>query len=203
MAIFADDDDRLAYIRRLRFHSRLEGVAIVGFCLMPNHVHLIARPEYDDSLARCLRRAHSEYAQSFNERTGRVGHLFQNRFYSCVLEKRHALNALRYVDLNPVRASLVKTAKDWRWSSASAHIGKRPDEFGLLSTEWLLWRDCPDWEELLRVADDPEEDALIRQHTRSSRPFGSFAFVKDLEQRTRRRIGLLPPGRLRGYATSA
>jgi hypothetical protein len=77
------------------------GLGILGYCLMPNHVHLIAAPERSDSLARALGRAHNFYSRWFNAVRRRSGHLWQNRFCSAPLGRDHLLTALRYVDLNP------------------------------------------------------------------------------------------------------
>ena len=88
---------------------------------MPQHVHLIAVPKRQDSLAMLLRRVHGRYAQYFNARAGRSGHLWQNRFFACMLDEEHLWTALSYVDRNPVRAGMVRWAADYRWSSAAAH----------------------------------------------------------------------------------
>jgi putative transposase len=179
-AVFLSDEDRLEYLSRLRNHVESSGVAVFGFCLLTNHVHLVLRPERKDGLARLLRRAHSEYAQGFNRRRGRSGHLWQGRFYSCPLERGHAWIALRYVDLNPVRARIVEGAEQWRWSSARAHTGKEIDEFGLLCGEWLEWRDWPDWRDYLK-APNPDEERRLRENTKQSRPLGSREFVRHWE----------------------
>src|SRR5581483_10522908 len=120
-AVFACDDDRQLYLHLLTHHAIRSGMRILGYCLMTNHVHLIAVPEHEHSLSRALRHAHAEYAQAFNRAGSRSGHLWQNRFFSCPLEGQHVEIALRYVDLNPVRAGLVAVPWDWRWSSARVH----------------------------------------------------------------------------------
>jgi putative transposase len=88
---------------------------------MTNHVHLIAVPEREGSLARTLGCTHSEYALALNHAHGRSGHVWQNRFFSCPLGESHLLSALRYVELNPVRAGLASEPSGWPWSSARAH----------------------------------------------------------------------------------
>jgi len=102
---------------------------------MTNHVHLIFLPEEVDSVATVLRRVHGRYAQYFNVRTGRTGHLWQNRYFACVLGPGHVEQALRYVDNNPVRARMVETATEYPWSSASAHASGA-DARGLLDSDW-------------------------------------------------------------------
>jgi putative transposase len=94
---------------------------------MTNHVHLVAVPEREDSFARALRHAHSEYALARNRADGRSGHLWQNRFFSCPLDSSHLMAALRYTDLNPVRAALCLQAWDWRGRAlAPTPLSRRP-----------------------------------------------------------------------------
>ena len=87
--VFLLDDDRRFYLETLRERSPRHGVTLLGYCLMANQVHLVAIPERPDSLARALGQSHSRYAQGFNRRYGRTGHLWQNRFYSCPLGRTH------------------------------------------------------------------------------------------------------------------
>jgi putative transposase len=117
-------------------------------------------------------------------RQGEVGHLWQNRFYSCVLGGRHKWDALRYVELNPVRAGLVQHAAEWPWSSAAAHVTgmERPE---LLDTaEWQLRWNTRSWrnalEDGIRDADLLER---IRESTRTGRPVGEDDFIAELEAR--------------------
>ena len=107
---FFDDHDRQTYCRLLGEQAQRAGIQVLGYCLMTNHVHLVAVPERADSFARGLGRAHYLYARALHERRGGSGHLWQNRFFSCPLDRDHLWTALRYVDLNPVRAGLVEEA---------------------------------------------------------------------------------------------
>jgi putative transposase len=86
---FSSDSDRLTYLQLLWQNLKEAEVRLLGWCLMPNHVHLIAEPEREDSLAMLLRRVHGRYAQYYNARVGRSGHLWQNRFFACVLSESH------------------------------------------------------------------------------------------------------------------
>ena len=87
-------------------------------------------------MARAFGRAHNSYSRYFNQVRGRSGHLWQNRFYSAPLGHRHLVSALRYVDLNPVRARLVERALDYEWSSARAHVAARSSSCaGTLNTK--------------------------------------------------------------------
>ena len=112
--VFRTDVDRVRYLQLLAEHAGQWGVRLLGYCLMSNHVHLIAVPRSPESFARGIGRAHYRYTREYNLMNRRSGHLWQNRFYSAPLDRAHLLRALRYVDLNPVRARLVATeVREW------------------------------------------------------------------------------------------
>jgi putative transposase len=179
---FTSDGDRLTYLQLLWQNLRHAEVRLLGWCLMPNHVHLIAQPEREDSLAVLLRRVHGRYAQYYNARAGRSGHLWQNRFFACVLSDDHLRQALAYVDLNPVRAGIAANAAAYRWSSAAAHLSGT-DAFGLIDEAW--WSDYSPGESWRRAlgADHAESDSLLRACTHSGRPFGNENFVRRFSER--------------------
>ena len=187
--VFFGDTDRMLYLQLLAQHCRKASVGIAGYCLMGNHVHLIVIPLTEIGLATALGQTHGDYARWLNIRRGEVGHVWQNRFYSCALDERHRWEALRYVELNPVRAGLVGMAWEWAWSSAAAHV-MGVDRTNLLDTaEWethwgaIRWRD---------VLEQGVEDAAflerIREATRTGRPAASVEFTVELEARVRRRL---------------
>ncbi len=184
---FFSDLDRRFYMMLLRHHSGCHGLRILGWCLMRNHVHIVAIPEHESSFALALGRAHYEYTIYLNRQRIRSGHLWQNRFFSAPLDRDHLHTALRYVDLNPVRTGLVEQAVECRWSSASAHVNGR-DEWSLLDREnWRKVSARGDWADALR---DPvmeaDEVARLRKATQTGRPLGSEEFVTELETRLER-----------------
>src|ERR1035438_793046 len=120
--VFLTPDDWRRYLDLLARRAPEEGARILGYCLMGNHIHLIAIPEAEESLVRTLGRVHSEFALAVNRSQGCSGHVWQGRFFSCPMDEEHLRAAMRYVELNPVRAKLVATAWEWPWSSAQAHI---------------------------------------------------------------------------------
>lgn len=196
--VFFHDIDRRLYLALLAEQSRQHQLRILGFCLMPNHVHLIVLPERPDSLARGLGRAHNLYARWFNAQHHRSGHLWQNRFYSAPLDRTHLVRALQYVDLNPVRGRLVERAIDYGWSSAQPHVLGR-DARGLLDmATWAEVCPCNDWGPVLE-ASTPEErfEQRLREATRSGKPLGENHFVSALEQDVGRELALRPRGRPR------
>jgi len=156
--VFFVDDDRVAYIELLKEECERHGVTVDGYCLMTNHVHLIATPRLEESLAKGLGRTHFRYTQYVNRLHGRSGHLWQNRFYSCALDEDHYWTAMAYVEQNPVRARLVRRAWPYRWSSAAAHCGRDRDRSGMLDLDsWNEWVAGSDWKETLvnMLGDEP------------------------------------------------
>jgi putative transposase len=180
-AVFFDDRCRRVYLELLRRHCHLNQVGITGYCLMGNHVHVLAVPDRPDGLARAFGRAHNDYARWLNLGRRETGHLWQNRFYSCVLDELHRWEALRYVELNPVRAGLVHRPEHWPWSSARAHL--RGDETGLVDIrEWRQRWSPLAWNEALdHGIGEASLLERIRQATRTGRPAGGEDFVRQLE----------------------
>lgn len=135
--IFTDDDDRGRYLALLGAVSRKLGWRCLAYCLMSNHVHLVLDVP-DQTLSRGMQLLSGRYAQAYNRRHGWIGHLFQGRFHSVVVEEEgYSLELTRYVVLNPKRAGAVARAVDWRWSSHRALLGKeRAPAF--LDAGWTL-----------------------------------------------------------------
>ena len=187
--IFFSDRDRRFYLTLLRHHAERHGLRVLGWCLMRNHVHLVAIPEHDRSLARALGRAHYEYAIYLNHQWKRSGHLWQNRFFSTPLDRDHLRVALRYVDLNPVRAGLAERAADYLWSSALPHV-ESVDPSGLLDLKnWRKICSRDDWADALRDrVMEADQLARLRAATRTGRPLGSDRFVHKLETRLKRTL---------------
>jgi len=180
--VFLDDQDRRIFLRRLKEACERYDLQILSYCLMDNHFHLIPVPNEASALSSAMHALLGPYAMYFNHKHGITGHLWQGRFYSCVLDEPHLWEAIRYVELNPVRAGLVRKAEDYPWSSAQSHCGLRQDALlepihvpANLITDWSLWlaEECENAGEQLK---------RIRQHTNTGRPCGSDAFIDELER---------------------
>ena len=175
---FFHDGDYAAYVELLADWCREEGVEIWGYCLMRNHVHLIAVPAAEQSLRRAIGEAHRRYTRRINFREQWRGYLWQGRFASFVMDEPYLVAAARYVELNPVWAGLVADAGEWPWSSARPHLRRRDDR--LVKTAPLLAM-IADWRALLDSAVREDELRDLREHGHTGRPLGSASFLDRLE----------------------
>jgi len=195
--VFENPVDMDKYLCLVSDYALKNSLSILAYCLMRNHVHFIVVPGAENSMARVFNSAHMRYAQYVNGRRRATGHLWQGRFYSCVLGGTHLLAAARYVERNPVRAGMVNLSGEWEWSSAGIHAGKKIDNYGFDLD--ALWSFIPEeksrWEESLRQVDDARVEEILRATTRTGRPLGNPAFVAMLEKRLHRRLLPLGVGR--------
>ena len=189
---FCADDYRLYTSLVADWCDRYE-VEVWAYCLMPNHVHLIAVPGSPDGLRRAIGEAHRRYTTMINTREGWRGHLWQGRFASYVMDERYTLAAARYVELNPVRACLVARAGDYPWSSARAHLRGRDDRLVRVAPLLNLAR-ARDWSSFLGQDANAEDLQHLRGHETTGRPLGSDAFVEDLERSLGRVLRRRRPG---------
>ena len=129
--IFVDDKDRQALLAVVAQASSRFDAQALAYCLMDNHYHFVLHPR-QANLSLLMRHINGVYTQAYNRRHGQVGHLFQGRFKSILVDRdAYLLEVVRYVDLNPVRAHMVQDPASWAWSSYKAHIGQAP------VPEWL------------------------------------------------------------------
>ena len=192
LATFFGDDDYRIYLSLLAEWCGKAGTEVWAYCLMPNHVHLVLVPSHEDGLRAALGETHRRYTRHVNLRQGWRGHLWQERFHSFAMDEEYLLDCARYVELNPVRAGLVRRPQDWRWSSARAHLEGTDD--GVVRVAPLLAR-APAWADFLGggIGDDALE--AIRRHARTGRPLGSDGFLETLARITGRTVKPRQPGR--------
>ncbi len=200
-AIFLDDDDRHHYRRVLREATRRHAVAIHAFVLMDNHVHLLLSAERAGAISQALRRAGQTYVQSFNQRHGRVGTLWQGRFKSCLVDTdAYALRVIRYIELNPVRAAMVARPGDYLWSSARTHLGATQDPLVVPHPVYLGLGKSRDvrataWRDWLHAPLDPDETTRIRAYMAQERALGEPRFQAMVEKALNRPATVRPRGR--------
>ena len=193
--VFFEDSDHELYLSLLREYAAKYQVEILGYCLMTNHVQLIAGPADATGLAKAIGRVHNDYARWLPIRRRESGHLWQNRFFSCPLEDAYTWAALAYVERNAVRAGMVAQCEEWPWSSARQHLGR---------TDWCDWLALQEWSQnwtpaLWRVALQEgliEADFRARLHeaTRTGRPLGGDQFIEQCEQQAGLSLRKQKPG---------
>ena len=196
--VFFTDEDRQAYLGWLKEYAEKHEVDILAYCLMTNHIHLVAVPRTDDGLQQTLKPLHMRYAQRINRTRGWKGHLWQGRFFSSALDKAYLWAAIRYVERNPVRARLVRKAENYRWSSAAAHCRLVHDDVLTTNSSWRKqFEAIGDWSAWLAQRDEPQELEVLRRNADKGLPCGSEKFIRKLEKLTGRGLHYRPQGRPR------
>jgi len=199
--VFEDDDDYGAFERVMTEALRREpGVRLLGYCLMPNHWHMVLWPKRDGELSEFMRWLTVTHTQRWHahRHSAGTGPVYQGRFKSFPIERdEHFYTVLRYVERNALRAGMVEQAEDWRWGSLWRWVHRRraaahDDEWPALSA-WPV--DCPrQWRRLVNEPLTEAEEEAVRRSIRRGAPFGSERWVA----RTARRLGLESSLRPRG-----
>jgi putative transposase len=190
-------EDYRAYIGLMKEWCGYWKVEVWAYCLMPNHVHLIAVPPSEDGLRRAIGEAHRRYTRRVNFREGWRGHLWQGRFASYPLDEPYLLAAARYIEQNPVRAGLAETPWEYPWSSAAAHMAGEDD--ALITVAPLLAL-VGNWTDFLATGAPEDEVKELRRHERSGRPLGREPFVAAVEGKLSRTLQRGKPGPKRSRA---
>lgn len=176
--IFRTQTDYEMFLYMLYAESRQHELDIHAYVLMTNHLHLLVTPRTRDALPLTIQGVGRRYVQPFNRRYGRTGGLFEGRYRAMHVDTdRYWLTCQRYVELNPVRAGLVKTAGDYRWSSYAAHADGTDDllltahptylQLGATRTER---EQC--WRVICQTPVSPNDLDDIRHATNAGRTFG-------------------------------
>lgn len=165
--VFFNEDDYSQYLKLLNHYSQMFKVDIISYCLMPNHIHLIAIPRTDKSLAKAIGETHRNYTKFINFREKWRGYLWQGRFSSYVLDERYLLFATRYILLNPVKANMAKRPWDYKWSSARSHM---LIEHNPLVRDSLLKGLIGNWRDFFNIVSTENETRLLQLHERTGRP---------------------------------
>jgi putative transposase len=203
-SVFADSSDYRYYLESLKTWKRTFGVKVYAYCLMTNHVHLVLDPgEESENLGRLMKRLAGRQTRRANVLERRTGSLWEGRYKSSPIETdSYLLACCRYVELNPVRASMVAAPEDYRWSSYRAKVGMRCDEIldfdpcylGLAEHRKERWR------RYVNETIPQGEWELIRQAVRRNQLTGTDQFTEEVAHRTGKRIDRRGPGRPRREA---
>ncbi len=194
--VFFSDEDRLVYLEWLKEYADKHQVEVLAYCLMTNHVHLIAVPGTDGALQQMLKPLHMRYAQRFNRQHQWSGHVWQGRFFSSPLDDAYLWTAIRYVECNPVRAGLVTCAQDYRWSSAASHCAQQSNLLLNMNSAWQQQlATVADWSGWLAQTENVEMLTTLRRHADKGLPCGDDRFITQLGGMAGRSLFPNPQGR--------
>jgi putative transposase len=192
--ILEEDVDFRNYCYWINEYSPQYKVSILAYCLMNNHVHFIVVPQDAEGIPRLFRTVHMRYAQYANYTKRRSGHLWQGRYFSCVLDDEHLFYAIRYVEQNPVRANMVKYPWDYEWSSAKWHVDKTAKKYIKITDTTAV--DRTHWKMYL-LNNDKGIDEEITKKIYKGKAFAGEDFIIYWEQRLNCVLRELKPGRKR------
>src|SRR5215208_1354318 len=168
-AVFHKPADYDAFVQAIADAAQRVPLDVFGYCLMPNHFHLVIRPRGDGDLGRWMRWLLTAHAQRYHRHYKTSGHVWQGRFKAFpIQDDDHLATVLRYVERNPLRAELVSRAEHWRWSSLPAWLSGAP----------LLWRGDPSardpaWVDRVNEPLAAGDLRRLRESVARERPFGS------------------------------
>ena len=192
--IFRDEQDKEFYIRSFMKYRKKYKILLFAWCLMDNHVHFILQPSNKKGLSKLFLCLNTKYVRYFNKKYGLNGVLFSNRFYSCLLDENHLFEAIRYVELNPLKAKMEKEIGDYKWCSSLEHLFKRNQYFLNKLPDYIQ---IENWEEYLKENIEilNEKWDKIRSATIKNFPAGSDDFINILTNILKRNFKLIPRGR--------
>ena len=190
MRIFLKEGDYLAFEKALEETLKVVAVRLLGYCLMPNHWHLVLWPREDGELGRFMQRLTVRHVRRWHEHRHSTGggHVYQGIYKSFPVQSdEHLLTVLRYVESNALRAGLAKQAEQWAWSSLSGR-----EQAQQMLSDWPVDRPR-DWVEMVNEVPEKEVEA-VRRSVVKGRPFGGEMWQK----RVAARLGLENTFRARG-----
>ena len=179
--VFFAQANREKYLDLLKEYSQRWSASILAYCLMDNHIHLLIRPQNQESLAKLMQGVTLSYTKYRNKRYNKTGRLWESRYYSCVVDEEDYLWAVtRYIEQNPVRARIVQKAENYPYSSAPAHIEDAKDE--ILNEILIPESERSDYIRFIRGSIPEKEMKFIRLSTKRGRPLGDATFLRKIEK---------------------
>ena len=173
--VYHDSDDYQSFVALMAKACDRLPMRILAYCLMPNHFHLVLWPYGDRDLSRWMQWLLTSHVRRYHRRRGTSGRIWQGRFKAFPIQKdAHLLTVMRYVERNPVRANLVSSAADWKWSSHSQSVSKC-QELKIAAAPVSRPRD---WLQFVDTPQSPSELDALRRCTQRNAPFGSRAWSK-------------------------
>ena len=192
---FFDDDDRETYLELINKASIRRACTVHAYVLMTNHIHLLVTPETADGISHFMQDIGREYVQHINKTYRRSGTLFEGRFNSSLVDSEiYCLTCYRYIELNPVRAAIVKLPEDYHWSSFRTNAFARPDSLISPHEQWLLLGSngparCKAYRELFKESLCSTQIDTIRRTNIKGLPLGSNRFREEIESQLQVKLG--------------
>ncbi|MFT5387876.1 MAG: putative transposase [Candidatus Omnitrophota bacterium] len=180
--VFEEEADYKNYCFWINKYAKVYGVEILAYCLMSNHVHFIIKPKDACGVSRLFNTVHMRYTQYVNYKNKTNGHLWQGRFFSCVMDDKHTITCVRYVDRNPVRAGMVQYPWNYPWSSARFRVGEINNNFIFVSDLDKISMKNKEWKEYL-VNDDITANDIIRYNTQKGFACATDGFITLWEKK--------------------
>jgi len=208
VCFYAEEDYR-RYLDELTELSRRFGCAVHAYALMTNHVHLLLTPEQSDSAALLMKHLGQRYVQYINRSYRRTGTLWEGRFRSCLTQTEdYVLACYRYIELNPVRAGMVRHPRDYRWSSFHANGDGKADALLSPQAEYLRLGSNPEerrqaYRALFKAHIDEGLLGEIRQATNGNFVLGSKRFQQEIGRMLKVRVSPGQAGRPAAAGASA
>ncbi len=204
-ACFIEADNYQYYLELWESVSRRYGASVHAYCLMTNHVHVLATPEHEDSISRTTKVVGSRYAQYINKRYKRTGTLWEGRHRSSLVQsEKYLLTCYRYIELNPVAAKMVTKPEEYYWSSYGSNAWGDKSWITPHSEYILLGQTheerCYNYRELFKCHIDADDIHRIRQATRYCQPVGDDRFKEAIERKYGLKLGHAKRGRPRKVA---
>ncbi len=192
--VFHKDEYYEAFVRLMELACERLPMRLLGWCLMPNHFHLVLWPRKDGDLGRWMQWLLTSHVRRYHRNYHSSGHVWQGRFKAFPIQRdEHFLTVLRYVERNPLRARLVKHAEDWQWSSLACRGAKASDTI-LFPPPVTLPRN---WNRLVNRPQTERELEAIRRSVVRGTPFGSDDWTKTAVKRLGLQSTIRPRGRPR------
>lgn len=199
---FSDPEDYLLYVELWRQHSAAYGVRVHAYCLMKNHIHVLATPEHDSSIPNTMRTVGSRYARYINRKYRRTGALWEGRHRASLIQSdKYLLTCSRYIELNPVRCYAASTPENYQWSSYVANgLGRSSwvtphDEYLQLGT--TAARRAAAYRALFMERIGTRDLHLIRKAVHYGQPTGDNHFQSYVAEKYGIRLGQMKRGRPR------
>jgi putative transposase len=173
------------YLDLLEKNLKASSMDLLGYCLLPNQIHLIVTPKQPEDLARIIGETHRLYTKNINEDQSRSGPLFQNRFFSYPMDEQNSLRAARYIETLPITAKITQQPEKYLWSSAKFRIKVKENS---ILKPFSSFHSLHNWSDYLERPMAPEEIKAINLHLQTGRPRGSDLFLDNIEEKIGRPV---------------